>query len=62
MDEPLGVGDRLRIKIHLWFCKFCARFQLQLQTMRSLLRSQKAKPEGLSDSAREKIRSAMQKS
>lgn len=32
-DQPLRARDKLALKIHLWICKNCPRFQLQLASM-----------------------------
>ncbi len=32
-DQPLGVRDQMALKIHLWICKNCPRFQHQLESM-----------------------------
>jgi hypothetical protein len=32
-DKPLHMRDKLALNIHLWICKNCPRFQLQLESM-----------------------------
>jgi hypothetical protein len=32
-DKPLALRDRLALRVHLWMCQACPRFQRQLQTM-----------------------------
>jgi hypothetical protein len=36
-DRPLGLWDRLALKIHMWICKNCPRFENQLHVMRHAL-------------------------
>jgi hypothetical protein len=36
-DRPLNLWNRTALKIHLWICKNCPRFQRQLDTMRRAL-------------------------
>jgi hypothetical protein len=36
-DKPLRLNDSLALKIHLWLCKNCPRFQRQLDTMQRAL-------------------------
>jgi hypothetical protein len=33
-----GFATRLRVKLHLWMCKYCSRFQKQLEQLRSAAR------------------------
>ena len=38
MDRPLGIGERLQLKLHLIVCTWCARYLTQINFMRQLLR------------------------
>ena len=37
-DRPLGVFESWRLRIHLWICINCRRFERQIGLMRRLLR------------------------
>ena len=37
-DRPLGRLERLGLRIHLWMCNNCSRFEDQISQMRHLLR------------------------
>ena len=39
MDHQISTRDRLRIRIHLLGCEFCARYEKQLVTIRQLIES-----------------------
>jgi hypothetical protein len=36
-DRPVSSLDRIALRIHLWMCANCPRFQRQLESMRILL-------------------------
>ena len=36
-DKPLKLRDRVALRIHLWICKACPRFERQLLTMNRAL-------------------------
>ncbi|WP_369597391.1 zf-HC2 domain-containing protein [Rhodoferax sp. TH121] len=36
-DRPLGMGDRIALRLHLLACAACPRFERQLLTMRNSL-------------------------
>ncbi len=38
MDRPLGIRERLQLKLHLVVCTWCVRYLNQLNFMRQLLR------------------------
>lgn len=38
MDRPLGLGERLQLKLHLIVCTWCVRYLDQIDFMRQLLR------------------------
>lgn len=40
MDQPLPLGERMMIAIHLGMCKYCRRFRDQLQILRKAIRLQ----------------------
>jgi predicted anti-sigma-YlaC factor YlaD len=58
MDQPLPLGDRIALRMHLAICNNCRRFNQQLQDMRRLFRSEAAADEavpGLTPEARQRI-------
>ncbi len=64
-DRKLRLHERLGLRVHLWMCISCRRFNRQVRLMCRLLRSQTG-PDlfdtpgpGLADEARERIRQAM---
>jgi len=67
LDRPLPLWDRLRIHLHLMFCRFCTRYRRQLMAMRNMFENNHQKEEasqatdqpGLSDSARERIKQSL---
>lgn len=38
MDRPLGIFDRVRMKLHLLVCKWCARYYQQIRAMHEAFR------------------------
>ena len=38
LDRPLGVADRVGLRLHLWICRPCHRFLHQLREMRDAAR------------------------
>ena len=40
MDRPLGIGERLQLKLHVVVCTWCVRYLDQINFMRQLLRSE----------------------
>jgi hypothetical protein len=67
LDRPLPLWGRLRIRLHLMFCRFCTRYRRQLMAMRNMFENNHQKEEasqatdqpGLSDSARERIKQSL---
>ena len=37
MDRPLGLGERLRLRVHLAVCDACSNFSRQLKILRRAL-------------------------
>ncbi len=37
MDHKISLKNRLKIRLHVMFCKLCRRYQRQLMTMHTLL-------------------------
>jgi hypothetical protein len=35
-DEPLGLADRIRLRLHLWMCDDCRRIEQQLRRLNVL--------------------------
>lgn len=64
-DRPLSFNERLGLRIHLWMCVNCRRFERQIGLMRRLLRQSARSAENedtetqLSAEARARIRQAM---
>jgi hypothetical protein len=62
MERPLTIGERIKLKIHLWICVWCQWYMEHLQLIRDTSRAHAAEaPESvtsatLSDEARERIR------
>jgi predicted anti-sigma-YlaC factor YlaD len=65
-DRPLRFNERLGLRMHLWMCANCRRFERQIGLMRRLLRQavRSAETEAtdtqLSTEARERIRQAFE--
>ncbi len=38
LDRPLGVGERLRLRLHLVFCRGCRAFRAQIGLLRDISR------------------------
>ncbi|MCS6288045.1 MAG: zf-HC2 domain-containing protein [Nitrospira sp.] len=38
MDRPLPWATRLSLRLHYWICDACARYRVQLHTIRQILR------------------------
>ena len=64
-ERPLTLRERWGLRLHLWMCVSCRRFDRQLslirQAMRSLRRHAQAQAQdaGLTPEARERIRQAL---
>ena len=64
-ERPLGIGERIGVRLHLWVCDNCRRFEQQLAVLRVALKGigQRAMEDApgpdLSEEARERIRRAM---
>lgn len=63
MDQRLRFADRIAMKFHLAMCENCARFNMQLQEMRRLFRSEAEAGDapGLTAEARQRIEAQLQK-
>lgn len=67
MDRTLPLGKRIGVRLHLVFCKWCARYERQLLLIRETVRRLAATMEApgepsretLSVEARERIRESM---
>ena len=61
MDRSLPLSQRMMIRFHFAMCKYCARLQKQLLSMRKALRAEQTPPavegatESLSQDARERL-------
>lgn len=65
LDHPLSFRDRVKIRVHVLFCKFCNRYEKQLLALHKAFQN-RAEPqfggedvEGLSDEARQRIKRAV---
>ena len=69
MDRSLPIVTRIRLRLHLRICKWCARYERQLLLIRKSLRRVDAldvRPEGpagetLPEDARERIKESLRK-
>lgn len=39
LDRKLRLRERIRLRLHLWMCQRCRRFERQLRFLRRVLRS-----------------------
>lgn len=64
MDRTLPLTQRIKIRIHLGMCKYCARFEKQVRLLRTVFQKHEKVPSEavLSAKARERIRHALQAS
>ena len=64
-ERPLGLSERWSLRIHLWMCDNCRRFERQLAFLRNALQLQVKEVEAdsqgpdLSSAARKRILEAM---
>lgn len=65
-ERPLSRRERWGLRLHLWLCVSCRRFERQLDLMRQAMRALRARAEGdtgtaagLPADARERIRRAL---
>lgn len=62
MDRPLTLGERFKVKLHLWICVWCQWYLEHLHIIRQTARAQADTPPEmlttatLSNEARERIR------
>lgn len=65
LERPLGFRERWSLRLHLWLCDNCRRFERQLRLLRQALsrlaRREETATQGpeLSSAARERIRRAL---
>jgi predicted anti-sigma-YlaC factor YlaD len=61
MDHTLPLIQRIKIRIHLGMCKYCARFEKQVRLLRTVYQKHEKVPSeaALSAKARERIRHAL---
>lgn len=64
MDHTLPLTQRLKIRIHLVMCKYCARFEKQMRFLRQVCQAHEelSSESALSANARDRIRHALRKS
>ncbi len=62
-ERPLRLRERWGLRLHLWMCVSCRRFERQLAVIRQAMRSLRGRAEaqdaGLTPEARERIRRAL---
>ncbi len=64
-ERPLGLQERWGLRLHLWMCVSCRRFERQLAMIRQAMRSLRgraaaeAPDAGLTPEAQERIRRAL---
>lgn len=64
-ERPLGLRERMGLRLHLWMCVSCRRFEQQLTLMRRAMRLLRQRAETEADAAelpvgaRERIRRAL---
>ncbi len=64
-ERPLGFRERLGLRVHLWMCANCRRFQRQIDLLRLALRKLATEADAdphapaLSAEARQRIREAL---
>lgn len=65
LERPLGFRERWALRLHLWICDNCRRFERQMRLLRQALgylaRRMETQSQGpdLSPAARERIRKAL---
>ena len=64
MDRTLPLTQRLKIRIHLVMCKYCARFEKQMRFLRHVCQAHEelSSEAALPDNARDRIRLALRRS
>lgn len=64
MDRTLPLAQRIKIRIHLGMCKYCARFEKQVRYLRRICQEHADLPSEtvLSTKARDRIRHALRAS
>lgn len=64
-ERPLGLRERMGLRLHLWMCVSCRRFEQQLALLRRAMRLLRQRAETEADAAelpvaaRERIRRAL---
>jgi len=68
LEEPLPLGERMSLRLHMMMCRYCSRYFVQIQALRELARGYAASDvslhgEGqkLSPDARERISQVVDK-
>ena len=65
LERPLGRRERWALRLHLWLCDNCRRFERQLRVLRRALRTLSRRVETdahgpqLSPAARQRMRTAL---
>ena len=68
LEEPIPLGERMTLRMHMMMCKYCARYFNQIRSLRALARGYEAVDDPdvdarikLSPEARERIAEALAK-
>ncbi len=66
LDEPLPLGERMSLRLHMMMCRYCSRYFKQIRALREISRGYEIsdtqaldEQHRLSPEARERIRKAL---
>jgi len=67
LDNPLPLGRRIKLRLHILVCEYCKRYEEQLMALRNAVQAMASPPAesspndqpGLSADARERIKQAL---
>ena len=64
-ERELGMGERLRLRLHLWMCGACSNYRFNMQLMNRLLSNMRMHADAyapcLSEQERQSILAAVEK-
>lgn len=46
LERPLGLGERMQLRVHCWMCSGCNNFGQHMQQLRLISRHFAKKPDG----------------
>jgi hypothetical protein len=65
LEHPLPLRQRLALRVHLFFCKWCRRYGKQIKSLHATLRNSEnsaaTMPQSLPADAKERLKEALQK-